>query len=93
MLKAPRVTWQEAKDACKFKDQSKVNVQLTNGEGGFILNTSWTLRPRPQEDHDEQRALGRKFLKKELLPWKDHSHKFEGRGIVIVGGSAGASIG
>ncbi|EME45456.1 glycosyltransferase family 71 protein [Dothistroma septosporum NZE10] len=87
VMEAPRVTWQEAKDACKFDDITKVNFQFADGEGGFMLNTSWTLRPRPQQDHDEQRLKWHQHVKTGMLPWKNHSHKFEGRGIVIVGGS------
>lgn len=87
VIKAPRVTWQQAKDACHFADPGNVNFQFGDGEGGFMLNSSWTLRPWPQEDHDEQRAIWQKFVMKGLIPWKDHGHRFEGRGIVIVGGS------
>jgi hypothetical protein len=87
ITKLPAITFAEAKSGCQWPDLSKVNFQFKDGEESSELNTSWTTHEMPEEWLSARRDSWQQFVKSDLIPWGENAHRFEGRGIVIVGGS------
>ncbi|KAI5360221.1 putative alpha-mannosyltransferase, nucleotide-diphospho-sugar transferase [Septoria linicola] len=87
VLKLPRVTWEDGKASCNWPDLSKIDFQFAGkSDGGWGTNTSWTKTPLPQAELDTERVKWQAQVNSGFMPWKDHAYRFEGRGIVIVGG-------
>ncbi|KJY01592.1 glycosyltransferase family 71 protein [Zymoseptoria brevis] len=86
VIRYPGMSMEEAAASCNWPDESKVNFQFAKGQSSYGTDTNWTVEARPQKELDEQREIWHKFIKHDLLKWKDYKHKFSGRGIVIVGG-------
>jgi alpha 1,2-mannosyltransferase len=88
VMKLPDIPFEDARAACNWESKNGINFQFNDGEGGIGQDTRWTLMPRPQTELDGERRRWQRFMKNDLLPWKDHAHRFSGRGIVIVGGKS-----
>ncbi|WPB08219.1 uncharacterized protein RHO25_012884 [Cercospora beticola] len=89
VLKLPGVDFETCKSTCTWPDLKKVNFQFPGeGEGWGGVNLSWTKTPYPQAHLDSERAKWQSHVQTGFMPWNEHSHRFNGRGIVIVGGKS-----
>lgn len=84
----PTVTMDEAKAPCHWDDPSKVNFAF--GEtSGWGMDLSWTTKDRGERELRTMRNQIYDFISNKnnsLIPYDFYADRFEGRGIVIVGG-------
>ncbi|KAM3414582.1 Alpha-1,2-mannosyltransferase MNN23 [Cercospora zeina] len=88
VLKLPNVDLDTCRATCTWPDLDKVNFQFAGeGDGGWPgMDLSWTKAPPAQAHLDSERTKWQSHVQTGFMPWNEHSHRFNGRGIVIVGG-------
>ena len=81
VLEMPYMTLAEAKSGCSWNVSEQIGFQ-------FNADVDWNQKGRPQEEIENKREQWQEFVKNDMLnlPYHDHQHRFNGRGIVVIAG-------
>ena len=81
VLEMPYMTLAQAKSGCNWNVSEEINFQ-------FDANVDWNQKNRPEEEIENKREQWQNFVKNDMLslPYRDHQHRFNGRGIVVIAG-------
>lgn len=80
VAKMPGLTLAEAEASCTWTDKDKVNFQY----GKMV---EWAQNRRNDSEIQQRRTALHDFMKRGLVPWTTVKDKFQGRGIVTLGGN------
>ena len=87
VLEMPYLTLAEAMSGCDWNVSEQIDFQ-------FDAEVDWNQKPRPEEEIRDKREQWQNFVKNDMLslPYPDHEHHFNGRGIVVIAGDGTSLI-
>lgn len=74
------MTYNDSRAGCTWKKDDKVNFM-------FAADDPWVLKPTPDHEIEARRMQWQHWVRTEMLAWSDFRDRFEGRGIIIIGGN------
>ena len=77
----PGINMNTVKAGCDWDSSEHVNFQ-------YDETATWVKKDRTDGELDLRRREWHKFILNDLIPYKEHSTRWEGKGIVIVAGGA-----
>ncbi|KAI9670938.1 MAG: hypothetical protein M1831_005023 [Alyxoria varia] len=80
VISIPNLTITDAMHRCHWKHEERVNFQYT-------AEADWYRQLRSDEEINAQRALWQTFIRDDMIPYEKVSHRFSGKGIVVVAGN------
>lgn len=80
VIQLPKLTVAEAKASCTWSGDEEIDFQYGD-------EIEWAVEDRSDEDIELHREQWQDFINHELLPYSAYKNRFEGHGIVIVGGN------
>lgn len=72
--------YKEARAGCTWKKEDKVNFM-------FAADDPWVINATSDGEIEARRSQWQNWVNTQMLPWSDYKDRFEGRGIIIIGGN------
>lgn len=80
LMDVSSLTVGDAKKSCEWPTPEDVNFQ-------YGTDKEWVKNDRPTSEIAQHRKEWQDFVKNDMIPYKNVSHKFEGRGIIVCAGN------